>query len=250
MPDMPSVVLEVPPASMRTLSEADYIEQGRKDVAAIGELAPVQASTRVLDVGCAAGRLALPLLGVLDQASGGRYEGFDVRDDRIAWATERITASFPHFRFQHCNVYNQALNPQGTIAGSTFTFPYQSASFDLIVFYSVFTHLLEAEGRQYLAEAARCLSPNGRIYSTWYLWETSTAADIASHDVMWSFPYQWGGNRIQDREFPESAVAYYRDRLLDDINGVGLVVETERRGNWPRARSHGQDILVLRPSGG
>ena len=236
----------VPPGDMRNHTEENYLTSAVWVMKQIDGFVPLSPSMRVLDVGCAAGRLAMPLLGYLDPAVGGSYDGFDVKAERIEWATENITSQFPHFRFRHVDVHSTALNPGGTIDGTSLTFPYESDQFDLIIFHSVFTHLLMPEGRRYLAESQRCLAPTGATYSTWYLWDDASARSVAEHEVLWSFPIVGDGYRIQDPKYPETAVAYDYDRLLDELAEANLRIDLEKRGDWRVAQSHGQDTLILR----
>ncbi len=237
----------IPPAEMRNHEADDYLQQTAKDMDTIRRLVPLQPSARVLDVGCSAGRLSLPLLNFLDPAAGGSYEGFDVKPDRVAWATEHITSQWPNFRFRHLDVHSGALNPSGSIDGATLTFPYESSAFDLVIFYSVFTHLLPPEARRYLAETRRCLAPQGRVFSTWYLWDADTARSVAEHDVAWTFPFEQDGYRLQYPDYPESAVAFNYLELLDELGAVDLMIEEWVPGNWRRARLGAQDILILQP---
>jgi SAM-dependent methyltransferase len=244
-----TVILPViPPESMRNHTDDAYFASAIYVLKKVDQLFPLRPSMRVLDVGCAAGRLAMPLLGLLDPALGGSYDGFDVKADRIAWATENISSQFPHFRFRHIDVHSTALNPAGTTDGTTLSFPYESNAFDLIIFHSVFTHLLLPEGRRYLNESRRCVSDSGALYSTWYLWDDASARSVATHDVLWSFPVAADGYRIQDPNWPETAVAYDYDRLVSELADANLRIDVEVRGNWREARSHGQDLLILRPT--
>jgi SAM-dependent methyltransferase len=236
----------IPPKGMRTHTDNVYLPSAVHTVTTIDRLVPVSPATRVLDVGCAAGRMAMPLLGFLDPEQGGSYDGFDVKADRIAWATEHITSAFPNFRFRWLDVHSMALNPAGMLDGAALRFPYASQSFDLIAYSSVFTHLLRPEALRYLQESVRCLAPEGRIYSTWYLWDEGTAHSVAANDVLWAFPFARDGHRIVAAEAPERAVAYDYDRLVDDLGSAGLAIDSEHRGNWRSAKSNGQDILILR----
>lgn len=96
----------------------------------------------VIDVGCGAGRLAMPL----SQYLSGKYLGIDVVPDFIKHASN-IT-NRPNWRFE--------------VTSGT-TIPEKKNQADMICFFSVFTHLLHEQSYQYLAEAKRVLKPNGKI---------------------------------------------------------------------------------------
>lgn len=76
----------------------------------------------MLDVGCGSGRMALPLTGYLNRE--GRYAGFDVSREAIAWCTENISGSHPNFEFTAVDIQNGAYNPTGKYESSDFRFPY------------------------------------------------------------------------------------------------------------------------------
>ncbi len=96
----------------------------------------------LIDVGCGSGRLAHPLSRYLQ----GRYAGFDVVDELVAYARE--TVNRPDWRFA-------AIDHIGI--------PEQDGSADMVCFFSVLTHLLHEQSFWYLEEARRVLKPGGKI---------------------------------------------------------------------------------------
>ncbi len=66
--------------------------------------------------------MALPLTGYLNRE--GRYAGFDVSREAIAWCTENISGSHPNFEFTAVDIQNGAYNPTGKYESSDFRFPY------------------------------------------------------------------------------------------------------------------------------
>lgn len=53
----------------------------------------------MLDVGCGAGRMAIPLMGYLNEK--GSYEGFDPVVEHVRWYLEHIESRHPNFRFRY-----------------------------------------------------------------------------------------------------------------------------------------------------
>src|SRR6202030_2923541 len=76
---------------------AVYTVIGHEFLRYLVDLCGLQPGDAVLDVGCGSGRMALPLTGYLNQE--GRYAGFDVAREAIAWCTENISKSHPNFDF-------------------------------------------------------------------------------------------------------------------------------------------------------
>jgi SAM-dependent methyltransferase len=96
----------------------------------------------VVDVGCGAGRLAIPLAEWLE----GPYLGTDIVAERVRYARKRVAR--PDWRFE-------------VIDGCRI--PAKSGSTDFVCFFSVFTHLLHECSYLYLEEAKRVLRPGGKI---------------------------------------------------------------------------------------
>lgn len=106
----------------------------------------VTPDSRVLDVGCGTGQLALPLESYLSDR--GFYFGTDVGQQAIDYCLGRYTRS--NFRF--------ARNEMTAL-------PIQGMAFDFIVYFSVFTHTYPDETALLLAESVRLLAPGGAIFA-------------------------------------------------------------------------------------
>lgn len=101
--------------------------------------------SRVLDVGCGTGQLAVSLEGFLSDQ--GCYFGTDIGREAVAFCKQRFRR--PNFRF--------AQNDMTSI-------PVTGELFDFITFFSVFTHTYPDETVLLLAEAKRLLSPDGIVF--------------------------------------------------------------------------------------
>jgi SAM-dependent methyltransferase len=115
------------------------------------EVAGLTPTSRVLDIGCGIGRLAVALTPYLDPQA--RYEGLDIVPSGIEWCTENITSRYPNFRFTLADVSNREYNPSGRLAPTEYRLPYADATFDLVVLTSVFTHMLPAEKEHYVTRS-------------------------------------------------------------------------------------------------
>jgi len=100
------------------------------------------ADSYVIDVGCGSGRLARPLA----RLPRVRYLGTDINQKLLDYAVK--TSGRQDFRFTRV---------QGT------QIPERDGVADLVVFFSVGTHLLQEEFFLYLEDARRVLKPAGRI---------------------------------------------------------------------------------------
>lgn len=210
------------------------------------DLCGLQPGDAVLDVGCGSGRMALPLTGYLNRPKG-RYAGFDVSREAIAWCTENISASHPNFDFTVVDVQNGTYNPKGKYKSSDFRFPYPDGSFDMVLLASVFTHMLPSDVKHYLHEIARVLKPGGRSLITFFLLNKESLALIKEGKASFNFEHEMPGYRMTDVENPEAAIAYPEDFVRYLYGECGLEFrEPLRYGTWCGRTNgmSGQDVVI------
>jgi SAM-dependent methyltransferase len=209
------------------------------------DLCELQPADAVLDVGCGSGRTALPLTGYLNRQ--GRYAGFDIAKEAIAWCTENISRSFPNFDFTVADVQRKRYNPTGKHKPSEFRFPYRDGSFDVVLSASEFTRMLPADVKHYMSEIVRVLKPGGRSLITFFLLneESSVLGEEGMGHI--KFEHEVQGARTADIENPEAAIAYPEAFVRDLYRECGLELrEPLRYGNWcgrPGGMS-GQDVVI------
>jgi SAM-dependent methyltransferase len=200
---------------IRPPDELIYVGEGPKAFERMGneffryfvELGDLKPHERVLDVGCAVGRMAVPLTGYLSETGG--YEGFDVVPKGVRWCEENITPRYPNFRFRLADIFNGRYNPKGKYRPEEYTFPYEDESFDFVFLTSVFTHMLPKEVKNYASEISRVLKPGGRCLITYFLLNEESLGLIEKGASDWEFHHSRGKwCRVVDPEQPERAVAY------------------------------------------
>ena len=234
----------IPPLEMRSNKDPKtYFDTARSNITQIEKYVEISEDAAILDVGCAAGRLAFPFIGRLK----GTYDGFDIRKEQIDWATNNITKNYPNFRFTYFDIKNEWMNRSGgTVEGSQFSFPYADSSFDLIIYHSIFTHLMPDVAKRYLAESSRILKDTGSLYITFYVWDRETESCVANNETQWRFAHQFGECRVHDPERPEYAVSFHRDWIYEEALKNGLHIKNFIQGSWRNARTHGQDYYIFR----
>ena len=221
-----------PPTRMiKSIGGGDFHKGGDEFLKLFVEIGGLKRTDAVLDVGCGAGRMAVPLTAWLDKSA--RYEGFDITPEEIRWCQQRITNRFPNFRFHHSDIYNYVYNPTATTKASEYRFPFGDGQFDFVFLTSVFTHLLPPDLENYLKEISRVLKAGGRSFITYFLLNDESIQLMRRDLSSLSFKYDLDGCSTTDREAPESAIAYPEPtiRSLNAKHGME-VTSPIRYGSW------------------
>jgi ubiquinone/menaquinone biosynthesis C-methylase UbiE len=228
----------------------DFTSRGDALVKALGDLAGMTPSSRVLDVGCGVGKLAIAMTHYLDK--DGSYEGLDIVPEAIEWCKKQIVGAYGNVHFTLADVYNKEYNPKGRMQPADYRFPYDDETFDVVALYSVFTHMLPADVDQYVGEIARVLKTNGRIFATNFIINPESQRMMRSSGCAMQFKRNLGSYWIQNGRVPELAVAYNEDyiRELHAKHGLSSPKIYDgtwcgRPGYWPGDSGFGnQDVLV------
>ena len=152
MPSRPGEDLPLPPRELweRWGESLDwYLSTGQTDVASMLRIlssvsVSVEQLSRVLDFGCAEGRM----LRFFPRTDDSELWGVDVNAERIAWAQQHLA---PPFRFAATTTAPHL--------------PFEDNYFDLVYCLSVFTHISDLADAWFL-ELLRILRPGGHLYVT------------------------------------------------------------------------------------
>jgi ubiquinone/menaquinone biosynthesis C-methylase UbiE len=210
-------------------------------------LVDLRPGESILDVGCGCGLMALYLKDYL--AETGSYAGVDLHSPSINWCSKQIAGRRQNFQFRLIDVKSLAYNAGGKLSADNFTFPYEPASFDVILFKSVFTHLRPAEVENYLKETSRLLKADGRCLATFFLLnqEQELLAAEGRNTLKFSFgDEQW---RYVYEHSPESACAYSESFILSLLQKHDLTLARPAYyGSWS-GRENGlsfQDMVIIK----
>jgi SAM-dependent methyltransferase len=144
---------------------------GRLEHALLEQYGLGDGPTRVIDVGCGTGRLAVQLAS----APHVSFLGTEIVPEMLAFASRLCER--PDWQF---------LQTDGI------GIPAENESADYVCFFSVFTHLLHAETYRYLQEARRVLKPGGMILFTflefripchWTIFEATTKPEATTRHL-------------------------------------------------------------------
>jgi SAM-dependent methyltransferase len=241
-----SVILDgvtIPPKNLRPCgakfqNDEFYLASARKEADKLVKYLGLTPESSLLDVGSGPGRLAI---GILERVGEIRkYRGVDVDENSIRWAQHYITPRAPKFQFLHIDVENTRYNPSGSHRDFEFTFPFADEEFDIVILYSVFTHMLTEGIRAYLEEFQRMLRPDGKIFLTAFIEEDEGIPDVTENPEGY-LGREWKG--------PLHCVRYSRrffETLLDE-NGFrldGFEPERESQRGLFISKKTGSPILT------
>lgn len=226
-------------------NEADFRRDGAEYLRYFVDLGGLQPKHRVLEIGCAIGRKALPLSRYLD--ANGSYDGFDIVAVGIDWCRRNITPRYPNFRFQQADVFNSLYNEPGRMRASEYQFAFGEASFDFAFATSVFTHMLPDDLTNYVGELARVLAPGSRCLASMLLLNDESVSCIDAGKGALTLRHPVGICRTEVAAVPEAAVGYPEAVVRALFASKGLsVVEPIHFGSWC-GRERGlsfQDIVI------
>jgi SAM-dependent methyltransferase len=166
--------LRLPPPSSRFCTEdwkndAFYVSSAKAEVERLVSLAQLDEQSKLLDIGCGQGRLAIGLAAKLPKID--LYCGIDVSRRSIEWCNRNLAAFHSNFRFLHLDIQNERYNPHGIPFEPPVQLPLADDSFDVAFLYSVFTHMRSRDVESYLRDIGRVLRPGGRAFFTVYVEE-------------------------------------------------------------------------------
>jgi len=240
----------IPPrALIDWVGGGDFLTIGEHFFGHFTHLCDLKPNERILDVGCGAGRMAVPLTSYLSPE--GSYEGFDVVPAGIDWCADQISSRFPNFQFRLADVHSRKYNPTGATQAAEYTFPYEDDQFDFIFATSVFTHMWPDETQRYLSEMARVLKPGGRMLVTFFLLNDESLALIDEGKARVTFHEDFGTHWATSKELPDGdvalRVAFEEDLALRLHEEAGLRIRKPiYYGRWPGRQEFlsFQDLVV------
>ena len=244
----------IPPLRLMFDGPRDYelfLKMGQETLGFYKNIAGMKANDTILDIGCGIGRKTLPLLDYL--SSEALYVGMDLDQRGIDWLLRNVTSRNQRFVFLHQDIYSKFYNPDGALIPGLLVLPFPDASFDMVVLWSVFTHMYPDDIAHYLAEIARVLKPGGILAASYFIYNDDIIGRMARGETKFNFSHTLKDARTTNPNIPEDALAVSEEWLLTVQARVGLEVQQRLDGAWSGHVPHEslevtnfQDIVVTR----
>jgi SAM-dependent methyltransferase len=203
--------------------------------------------SRVLDIGCAYGRLPHALKR---HGFAGGYLGIDVQKRHIRWCGRNLGGE--GFEFRHVDLVNERYNPRGRSAIGDLDLG--DRRFDVIAAFSVFTHMWPEDVAAYLRTIGRSLAIEGRAAATLFFLDQGwyDLSEAGGARLTMEFERE-PGCRYESEDEPLHRVGYDARWLVMTAADYGLVPAVPPVfGRWsgrstdPQRAPGYQDLLVFR----
>jgi SAM-dependent methyltransferase len=218
---------------------------------------PLRPDMRILDLGCGLGRSTARFAEYLQLGS---VVGIDVVDSMVTFCRQVIGSRFPNARFSTCAATDSYLKaPQSTNPKnlpSVEDILCAEGPFDLVLAFSVFTHLLPEEMDAYFSIFDRVVVPEGRLVLTFLFLDEWTRPAIRdgklSAMVLEDTPKyasEPGQVCYASPSNPRAVVAIDLDAVLHMVSVHGFQPDRIVFGHWRGLHSEtGQDALIMQRS--
>ncbi|MGA7462631.1 MAG: methyltransferase domain-containing protein [Candidatus Korobacteraceae bacterium] len=177
-------------------------------------------NSNIVDIGCGCGKSAVILrdFSYADAHFSGHYYGFDIDPALVEWCANHFPADRFTFALVHgkSKVYPSSGQPQEKRSLAACA----DNSIDLVFSQSLFSHLLEEDLANYIAESLRVLKPGGAMCMTFFCLEDLAAQGLLGN--RWKFRHQVGRAYVENLEFPEAAVAYEKATIVELAKSLGF----------------------------
>lgn len=235
----------IPPKGLIYTGSGDFERQGKEWIEFFKQYANLNEKSKVLDIGCGIGRIAIPMTDLLKQ---GEYNGFDAVKQGIDWCATKIAARFSNFHFLYIDLFNDLYKSKG-INAATFEFPYPKEQFDFACAISVFTHMIPSEVENYLEQSSKVLKKGAYLVGTFFILDEESKK-LTLEQTSFNFKYEYEHYALMDDAVKSANVAFDRTYLEQLVSAKGFEIDSQVKGYWcgrPKTHTVGfQDIMILR----
>ncbi len=215
----------------------------------------VAVGSKVLEIGCGCGRAAVPLISFLNQGQG-HYTGVDIVPGLIEFSRREIASRFRRSDFfvvQQNNPLYDSFIDLASLESDLFAGDYfkSRGPFDLVIAFSVFTHLGEADARRMLSDIFGALCDGGVAAISFFILDDFSRKQVCRGDAQFFHnALDSDGVKIDEYNGPNSAVGFDDHLLHAMISDAGFEgIYSQHAGSWRSTLGRQfQDMIVLKKS--
>ncbi len=211
--------------------EECYFSSGKEQTEKIKYLLSIKPDSQVLDLGCGCGRIAIHFLDYLSPQ--GKYLGIDNNTNLLSFCTGYIAPLNENFKFEYIDVYNGEYAPEGKLKCHEVVLPLENDSVDVVIMWSVFTHMYLYDIDPYLKEIHRVLKLGGRFISSFNLYNDFIENQIVMNKSHLDIRYKINDDSFSlNKEVPEQGFAHREDRVIECYTKNDLTIKQITYGVW------------------
>jgi ubiquinone/menaquinone biosynthesis C-methylase UbiE len=208
-----------------------YFNLGKEQAEKITQWLSIKPEDKILDLGCGCGRIAIHFLNYLSEQ--GKYIGIDIDKDFISYCSNNISMLDDNFQFHFIDVYNGAYGREGKLKADEVILPVESESMDVVILWSLFTHMNLTDIESYLKEVYRVLKKGGRFIASLNLYNKFVENQMKMNKSQLDIKYRVDENSYTVfEEVPEWGFAHNEDKVKELCLESGFYIKEIKYGIW------------------
>lgn len=208
-----------------------YFNLGKEQSEKIIQWLSIKPNQKILDIGCGCGRIAIHFINYLNEQ--GQYIGIDSNKKLITYCKDNISVTNNNFQFKFIDAYNGAYSKDGKIKCQDIIFPIDDESVDIVIMWSVFTHMYLEDIDSYLKEIHRVLKKGGLFISSFNLYNEFISNQIKMEKAYLDIKYKINEDSYSlDKETPEYGFAHKEEMVKELYWRNELIIREIKYGNW------------------
>ncbi|WP_160687727.1 class I SAM-dependent methyltransferase [Clostridium sp. C2-6-12] len=211
--------------------EEYYFNLGKEQSEKIIQWLSIKPDQKILDIGCGCGRIAIHFLNYLNEQ--GQYIGIDSNKNLLSYCIDNIPVTNNNFKFKFIDAYNGAYSKEGKIKCQDIVFPIEDESVDIVIMWSVFTHMYLEDIDSYLKEIHRVLKKGGLFISSFNLYNKYISNQIKMGKAYLDIKYKINENSYcLVQETPEYGFAHNEEMVKELYWKNELLISEIKYGIW------------------
>lgn len=216
-----------------------YFNLGKQQAEKIIQWLSIKPDQKILDIGCGCGRIAIHFLNYLNEQ--GQYIGIDSNKTLLSYCEDNISTINNRFQFKLIDAYNGVYSRDGKLKCEDIVFPIEDGTVDIVIMWSVFTHMYLVDIDAYLKEIRRVLKKGGLSISSFNLYNKYISNQIKMEKAYLDIKYRINEDSYSlDKETPENGFAHNEEIVKELYWKNEFIIREIKYGFWSSKESVGE----------